>query len=383
MTNLSRIFSFSDYRGAAKNYLPRMLFDYIDGGSYNEVTVRRNASDLDEVRLKQRIMLDMSTVDTSVEILGQRLPMPLGLGPVGFSGMYARRGEAQAARAAAAAGLPFCLSTVGICSVEEVAQASGSPPWFQLYIVKDREVVKDLLLKAKQVGCPALVLTVDLQTPGARYRDWRSGMGKPQGVGGQIRQALDGITHPRWLWDVYLRGKPHNFGNLTGNGGQAMGFGQAWDWIRANFDQSVTWADMEFIRAHWDGPIIVKGIHEVSDARAAIAAGADGIVVSNHGGRQLDTVGSSIRALPLIADAVGGAATIFFDGGIRSGLDILKAMSLGANACLIGKAWAFALAAGGEQGVTRMLNSMHEELRAAMVMTGCNSFANMSNDLTA
>lgn len=361
---------FSDFRRLAQKRLPRLLFDYIDGGSYGEVTIRRNAADLDAVPLPQRVMRDMSEVDLGAEILGQRLAMPVILGPVGFAGMYARRGEVQAAKAARSAGIPFTLSTVSICSASEVSVGAGIPPWFQLYMVRDREMLVAMLQAVEALGSPVLVVTVDLPTPGTRYRDLRSGMGRMLGPIGKLRQVLDGVTHPGWLMDVYLGGRPHRFGNLAERSPDLATFAQAWGWIRQNFDPSVTWDDLGFLRRHWSGPIVVKGILDPDDARAAKAAGADALVVSNHGGRQLDGAASTAMALPRIAEALGGSLPLLVDGGVRSGLDILRFRSLGADAVMLGKAWAFALAAGGEMGVILMLQQMREELRTAMVLSG-------------
>jgi L-lactate dehydrogenase (cytochrome) len=367
---LERAASTEDYRTLAHQRLPRVLFDYIDGGSYAEVTLRRNLDDMEALAFRQRVMHDMSSLSLTTSLFGQSLAMPIILGPVGFAGMYARRGEVQAARAAAVAGVPFCLSTVGICSVEEVSR-TVVPPWFQLYMIKDRGYMRELLVRARRVGCPVLVFTVDLPTPGARYRDLRSGMMGQQGVTGRLRQALDGFMHPGWLWDVYLHGRPHSFGNVAAAMPRARNFADAWDWIRGNFDPSVTWKDVDFVRETWSGPIVVKGVLDAEDAREAARAGIDGIVVSNHGGRQLDGVRSSVAVLPEVVDAVGDKLNVLMDGGVRSGLDVLKALALGAKACMLGRAWALPLAAGGQAGFTRMLATMREELRVAMVLTGC------------
>lgn len=367
---LANAASTEDYRTLAKCRLPRVLFDYIDGGSYSETTLRRNTADLAALPLRQCVMRDMSRIDPRVTLFGEMLPLPLILGPVGFAGMYARRGEVQAARAAKTANLPFCLSTVGICSVEEVAAVGGSL-WFQLYMIKDRTFMRALLLRAWASGCRILVLTVDLPTPGTRYRDVRSGMAAKLDLHGSTRRAIDGLLHPRWLMDVYLRGRPHRFGNLAEALPNAHDFADAWAWIRANFDETVTWKALDFVREAWPGKVVVKGIMEVEDARLAAAAGVDGIVVSNHGGRQLDSVRSSIAVLPGIAEAVGDAVTVLADGGIRSGLDVLKVVASGAKAVLLGRAWAYALAAGGELAVIKMLCSMENELRTAMILAGC------------
>jgi L-lactate dehydrogenase (cytochrome) len=361
--------SFEDWRAAARRRLPRVLFDYIDGGSYAEHTLRRNAADLAAVELRQRVMRDVSAVSTGTTLLGQALSMPVLLAPVGLSGMYARRGEVQAARAAKAAGVPFCLSTVGICSVEEVAAGAGTPPWFQLYMIRDRGVMTALLDRAQALGSPALILTVDLPVPGARYRDARRGL-FGGGPATQIRQAWDGISHPAWLWDVQVCGRPHSFGNIASAASEAKGFADFWVWISRSFDPTLTWADLDWIRARWRGPVIVKGVLDPEDARAAARAGADAIVVSNHGGRQLDGATSSIAALPKVVDAVGSSLPVLMDGGVRSGLDVLKAVTLGARACLIGRPWAFALAAQGEAGVAALLERMRAELVTAMQLTG-------------
>jgi L-lactate dehydrogenase (cytochrome) len=364
--------SVADYRELAKRRLPKMFFEYIDGGSYAEVTLERNVADIEALALRQRVMRDMTQLDMSVEVLGQKMTMPIGLSPVGMAGMYARRGEVQAAKAAAVAGVPFCLSTVGVCSVEEVAE-SGTAPWFQLYMLKDRGYMRELLGRAKAAGCPVLVFTVDLPLPGARYRDIRSGFTGAPPVAGAINTAWQGVTHPEWLWDVWLNGRPHSLGSVSGAIPQGRSVTDFLSWIAKNFDRSVTWADLDFVRQHWDGPIVIKGVLDPEDARDAVRAGAQGLVVSNHGGRQLDGVRSSISALPAVVDAVGGDLEVFMDGGIRSGLDVLKALSLGAKACFIGRAWAYALGAGGRPMVAKMLGTLRAELATAMILTGCNS----------
>ena len=364
--------SVADYRELARRRLPKMFFEYIDGGSYAEVTLERNVADIEALALRQRVMRDMTQLDMSVEVLGQKMTMPIGLSPVGMAGMYARRGEVQAAKAAAVAGVPFCLSTVGVCSVEEVAE-SGKAPWFQLYMLKDRGYMRELLARAKAAGCPVLVFTVDLPLPGARYRDVRSGFTGATGVSGAMNTAWQGVTHPEWLWDVWLNGRPHSLGSVAGAIPQGRSVTDFLSWIAKNFDRSVTWKDLDFVREVWDGPIVIKGLLDPEDARDAVRAGAQGLVVSNHGGRQLDGVRSSISALPAIVDAVGNDLEVLMDGGIRSGLDVLKALSLGAKACFIGRAWAYALGAGGRPMVAKMLGTLRAELSTAMVLTGCNA----------
>jgi L-lactate dehydrogenase (cytochrome) len=380
MTSLRRAASISDFRELARRRLPKIFFEYIDGGSYDEATLRRNVGDMAGVSLRQRVMLDMTGLEMTVETLGQKMSMPVGLSPVGMSGMYARRGEVQGARAAAAAGIPFCLSTMGICSVEEVAR-TGVAPWFQLYVIKDRGYTRELMRRAKAAGSPVLLLTVDLPVPGARYRDVRSGFRGLKGFRAFLNETLDGLTHPRWLWDVWLHGRPHSLGSLVGALKDGQSTSDFLTWIANNFDRSITWKDLDWVRSEWDGPIVIKGILDPEDARAAVRAGSQGIVVSNHGGRQLDGVRSSISALPAIADAVGNDLEIYLDSGVRSGLDVLKALALGAKACFIGRAWAYALAAGGEPAVTRMLHTLRAELEVAMVLTGCKSVRKASREL--
>jgi L-lactate dehydrogenase (cytochrome) len=365
-----RAASVSDYRELARRRLPKIFFEYIDGGSYAEETLRRNVADLQALSLRQRVMRDMSELDMSVTSLGQSFAMPVGLGPVGMSGMFGRRGEAQAARAAAQAGVPFCLSTVGVCTIEEVAR-TGTAPWFQLYMLKDRGFMRDLIGGAKAAGCPVLVFTVDLPIPGARYRDVRSGFTGATGLSGALNTAWDGLTHPGWMWDVWARGRPHVLGSVAPAVATSQKVTDYLGWIAKNFDRSVTWADLDWVRQIWDGPIVIKGVLDPDDARDAVKAGAQGLVVSNHGGRQLDGVRSSISALPPIVDAVGGDLEVYMDGGIRSGLDVLKALACGARACFLGRAWAYALAAGGQPTIAKMLDTLKAELAVAMVLTGC------------
>lgn len=371
----------SDLREAARRRLPRLLFDYIDGGSYDEITLRRNIDDLKAIALRQRVMTDISTLSMATSLFGQTMSMPLALAPVGFAGMYARRGEVQAARAARAAGVPFCLSTLSICGLEEVVEDSGGPVWFQFYMLRDRGFCQSLIERAKAAGSPVLLLTVDLPVAGARYRDLRSGMSGPTGLKGACMRAWQGMTHPRWLWDVRLHGGPHRFGNIPPEVIGEGGVGAFAAWIKTNFDPTVTWKDLDWVRSYWDGPIVVKGLLDPADARAALAAGADGIVVSNHGGRQLDGVQSGIAALPRILDEVGGRVPVLMDGGIRSGLDVLRVLATGAQGCLVGKAWAYALGAGGRQGVNEMLATFKAELEVAMSLTGCTDLSKAGREL--
>ncbi len=371
----------ADYREAARRRLPRVLFDYIDGGSYAEETLAANVSDIQALKLRQRVLKDVSKLSLETELFGQKLSMPVVLSPVGLAGMYARRGEAQAARAAKAAGVPFTLSTVGVCTIDEIARAA-QPPWFQLYMMRDRGFMEHVLQVAAEGGCPVLVFTVDLAVPGARYRDTRNGMIATTAAQ-RFSQTLDGLAHPAWLWDVQLNGRPHTLGTVAGASQDLKRLMEFFGWIARNFDPAITWADLDWIRARWKGPIVIKGVLDVADAREAVRVGADGIVVSNHGGRQLDGAPSSIHALPPIAQAVGDKVSVLMDGGVRSGLDVLKAMACGAKACLIGRAWAWSLGARGEAGVAHMLQILRQELRVAMALTGCVDVNSASADLLA
>jgi L-lactate dehydrogenase (cytochrome) len=373
--------SVGDYREAARRRLPRVLFDYIDGGSYAEQTLAANIAEIQALKLRQRVLKDVSKLSTETTLFGQTLSMPVVLSPVGLAGMYARRGEAQAAKAARAAGVPFTLSTVGVCAAAEVA-AAAEPPWFQLYMVRDRGFMADVLARTAALGCPVLVFTVDLAVPGTRYRDQRNGM-LANTAAQRFSQALDGLAHPAWLWDVQLNGRPHTLGTVAEAAKDLKRLVEFMTWIGRNFDPSITWDDMTWVREHWKGPIVIKGVLDVADARQAAALGVDGIVVSNHGGRQLDGAPASIRALPPIAQSVGDRTAVLMDGGVRSGLDVLKAMASGARACLIGRAWAFALGARGEAGVAHMLQILRQELRVAMALTGCTDVNSANGDLLA
>ena len=360
-----------DYRLLAKQRLPRVMFDYIDGGSYAEATLRRNVADFETIALRQRVLRDVSTISLATELFGQQMAMPLALAPVGMAGMYARRGEVQAMKAARAAGLPMCLSTVSVCDLEEVVRDGGAPPWFQLYMIKDRGYMAALLQKAADLGSPVLVFTVDLPVPGARYRDYRTGLFGSAGPFTGLKRVWDGLTHPDWLVDVQLRGGPHSFGNLSAAIPDAKGIMEFWPWVTRNFDPTLTWQDLDWVRQHWKGPIVLKGVLDPDDAKQAVACGMDGLVVSNHGGRQLDGVLSGVAALPPIVEAVGDDLTVLMDGGIRSGLDVVKALALGAKGVLIGRAWAWALGARGEAGVAHMLSVIRQEMMMAMALTGC------------
>ena len=367
----------TDYRAAAQRKLPPFLFHYIDGGAYAEHTLRRNVADLADIALRQRVLRNMSELSLETRLFNETLSMPVALAPVGLTGMYARRGEVQAAKAAAAKGIPFTLSTVSVCPIEEVAPAIDRPMWFQLYVLKDRGFMKNALERAKAAGVTTLVFTVDMPVPGARYRDAHSGMSGPNAP---LRRMLQAITHPSWAWDVGLLGKPHDLGNISAYRGNPTGLADYIGWLGENFDPSISWKDLEWIREFWDGPMVIKGILDPQDAKDAVSFGADGIVVSNHGGRQLDGVMSSARAMPAIADAVKGDLAILADSGIRTGLDVVRMLALGADTVMLGRAFIYALAAAGEAGVSNLLDLFEKEMRVAMVLTGAKSISEISAD---
>lgn len=374
--------SYADFRRRAERRLPRFLFDYIDGGSGAEVTLRRNTADWEAVKLNQRVLVDASAMDCSVELLGERLALPLVLAPVGMGGMTARRGEVQAKRAADAAGIPFCLSTVGICPMEEVGQVSQTPFWFQLYMLKDRGIVQEILDRAWAQGVRTLVFTIDLAVLGTRYRDIRNGMAGGLGPWGRLRSgALDYALHPRWAVDVGLRGGPHGFGTIARYVNQSKNPRDYLHWTGTQFDSSVTWKDIEWLRGVWRGNLVLKGLLDVADAKQGVAVGADGMIVSNHGGRQLDGVASTAAMLPRIADAVGGETTLLVDGGIRTGQDLVRALALGAKAALIGRPWVLALAAGGEAALTRYLALVKQDMRTALGLSGAVNARNVGSQV--
>lgn len=372
------ISSSADYRAAAQKRLPPFLFHYIDGGAYAEQTLRRNVEDFASVALRQRVLKDMSQLDTSIELFGEKLSIPVALSPVGLTGMYARRGEVQAARAADAHGIPFTMSSVSVCPIEEVAPKLKRPMWFQLYVLKDRGFMKNALERAQAAGCTTLVFTVDMPVPGARYRDAHSGMSGPNA---ELRRYWQAVTRPGWAWDVGLMGRPHDLGNISAYLGKPTGLADYMGWLGANFDPSISWSDLEWIRDFWKGPMVIKGILDPEDAKDAVRFGADGLIVSNHGGRQLDGVLSSARALPAIADAVKGQIKILADSGIRNGLDVVRALALGADATMIGRAYIYALAAAGEAGVKHLLELLEKEMRVAMTLTSVSKVSQITGDL--
>ncbi|MDO4591647.1 MAG: FMN-dependent L-lactate dehydrogenase LldD [Comamonadaceae bacterium] len=372
------ISSTTDYRAAAQKRLPPFLFHYIDGGAYAEKTLASNVDDLASVALRQRVLKDMSQLDTSIELFGEKLSLPVALAPVGLTGMFARRGEVQAALAADQKGLPFTMSSVSVCPIEVVAPKLSRPMWFQLYVLKDRGFMKNALERAQAAGVSTLVFTVDMPVPGARYRDAHSGMSGPNAA---MRRYLQSITHPRWALDVGLQGRPHTLGNISTYLGKNVSLEDYMGYLGANFDPSISWKDLEWIRDFWKGPMLIKGILDADDARDAVRFGADGIIVSNHGGRQLDGVLSSARALPAIADAVKGQIKILADSGVRNGLDIVRMLALGADCTMIGRAFIYALAAEGGAGVSNLLNLLEKEMRVAMTLTSVKNVAEITGDL--
>jgi len=373
--------SVRDHRERARRTLPRQLFDYLDGGAYEESTLRANEDDLRAIRLRQRVLRDVADIRLSTTVLGREWTIPVALAPVGLAGMFAQRAEVRAARAAERFGVPFCESTVSICGIEEVAAATSTPPWFQLYVMRDRGYAESLLARAAAVGCDTLVLTVDLAVVGERYRDTRNGMTTSVGAAGKAVKAVDLVRHVRWLKEVGIGGKPLTFGNLEAAVPGAKRPEDFKAWVDAQFDPAVTWDDLAWVREHWSGKVVLKGILDADDARRAADEGVDAVVVSNHGGRQLDDTPSTIRALPAVAEAVGDRTEVLVDGGIRSGLDVVKALALGARACLVGRAWAWAVAGGGEAAVTQVLETMRKELHVAMALCGATDVGALTPDV--
>ncbi len=360
-----------DYRTLARKRLPHFLFEYIDGGAFSETTLRNNQLDMQQIALRQRVLRDISNVSTQISLFGQTFSMPLGLSPVGIAGLNARRGEVQAAQAAEEAGVPFCLSTVSACAIDEVRAGVQNPIWFQLYMIRDRGFLRDMLARAKAAGTNTLLFTVDMPVPATRYRDMRSGLSGGSLLQRKLTRIGQVLTKPRWAWDVGLWGRPHNLGNIAPILGENAGIDEFWSWLGNNFDPTVTWADIDRIRAEWDGNFIIKGILDADDAKQAANIGCDGLIVSNHGGRQLDGALSSIKALPRIADAVGDDLSLILDSGVRSGLDVVRALALGAKMVMIGRPWVYALAARQKRGVKEILEIFAKEMRVAMALSGC------------
>ena len=378
--------STADFRLLAQKRLPRQLFDYIDGGSYQEVTLKNNLLAFSSIKLRQRILRNVSDISLTSQLLGEDLAMPIVLAPIGLAGCYARRGEQQAQQAAEKANIPFCLSTVGICSIEELQQKAAESFWFQLYVIRDRSYALELLARAKKAGCKTLVLTVDLPILAERYRDIRNGLSASNPSTrfmGKFKRSIDIVSHPRWLWDVAIKGKPLTFGNLLTAVPDANSLDDFKGWVDSQFDPSMTWTDLAWIRDNWSGNLVIKGILDADDAKEAVKLGADAIVVSNHGGRQLDSASATLAVLPDIVKVVDKQCEIIIDGGIRSGLDVIKAIALGADACMLGRAWAYALAANGQQGVSQLLEIFQNEMQVAMALTGVTKIEELSKEIIA
>jgi L-lactate dehydrogenase (cytochrome) len=364
--------SIADLRALARARVPRAIFEYADRGSYDELTIARNRSDLQAIEFRQCVMRDLSNLSVASTMLGQAVTMPLAIAPTGLTGLFYGDGEIHGARAAQAFGIPFCLSTMSICSIEDVHQAVQQPFWFQLYLMRDRGFNQELITRARAAQCSALMLTVDLQVQGLRRRDPKNGLSIPPRL--TLANAIDIATKPAWALRVLL-GKRRTFGNLAGRMSASDNLGTLSEWIASQFDPSVTWRELDWIRSLWPGKLIIKGILDADDARTAAAMGVDAMVVSNHGGRQLDGAPSTISALPEIVDAVGGRSEVWFDGGVQSGQDMLRALALGARGCLIGKSFLYALAAMGGAGVTLALNILRKELEVTLALTGCTDIA--------
>jgi L-lactate dehydrogenase (cytochrome) len=378
MPSMKDITCIADLRALAQRRVPRAFFDYADAGSYAEETLRANRADLEKVKLRQRVLIDVDKRDLATTIVGQKVSLPLALAPIGICGMQHGDGEILAARAANEAGIPFCLSTMSICSIEDVAEATGKPFWFQLYVMRDRDFIKDLIARAKTAKCSALVLTVDLQILGQRHRDIKNGLTVPPEI--RIKNILDIATKPRWAWSV-LNGRRKTFGNLAGHVRGMENVNSLSTWTASQFDPTLSWKDVEWVRKLWPGKLILKGILDPDDARRAAKTGADAIIVSNHGGRQLDGTSSSIAMLPKVADAVGSQIEIMFDGGVRTGSDILRALALGAKSCMIGRAYVWGLGAGGQDGVAKTIDILRKELDVNMALCGVKNVRDIGRNI--
>ena len=377
---MKHITCIEDLRQLHKRRVPRAFFDYADRGSYTEDTLRANSEDLQQIKFRQRILVDVSKRDLSTTILGGPATMPLILAPVGLLGMQHGDGEIYACRAAQAAGIPFTQSTMSICSIEDIAASVDKPFWFQLYVMKDRGFIKALIERAIAAKCSALVVTVDLQVIGQRHQDIKNGMTVPPEW--SLSKLVDFATKPTWVSGV-LRGKRRTFGNLAGHLKVSEDITSLSTWINSQFDTSLNWKDLDWIRSIWPGKLVLKGILDVEDAELAAKTGAQAIVVSNHGGRQLDGAPSSIEVLPEIVDAVGSQMEIMFDGGIRTGMDVVRALALGAKSCMIGRAYAYGLGAGGQEGVAKAIDILAKEMLTTMGLCGVNRVDEIDDNLLA
>jgi L-lactate dehydrogenase (cytochrome) len=364
---MTAIACIEDLRKKAEKRVPRMFYDYADSGSWSESTYRANEDDLQAIKFRQRVAIDVSTRDTKMLMLGETTTMPVALAPTGLTGMQYADGEILAAKAAADFGVPFTLSTMSICSIEDVAAHSSTPFWFQLYVMRDRDFIRRLVDRAREAKCSALMITLDLQIMGQRHKDVRNGLSAPPKP--TLRNLMNLVQKPAWCLGM-LGTKRRQFGNIVGHVKGVKDMSSLADWTVSQFDASLSWDDVKEIRKQWDGKVIIKGVLDAEDARAAVNVGADAIVVSNHGGRQLDGALSAIKALPAIVDAVGDKAEVWMDGGIRSGQDVLRAIAMGAQGTLIGRAFLYGLGAGGQAGVTKALEIIHKELDLTMGLCG-------------
>jgi L-lactate dehydrogenase (cytochrome) len=369
-----------DLRARARRNVPKMFFDYADAGSYNEETLRANRSDMERIKLRQRVLVNVDERSTATNILGEPVPLPLALGPIGLGGMMHGDGEILACRAAQEAGIPYTLSTMSINSIEDVAAAVKKPFWFQLYVMRDRGFIKELIQRAAAAKCSALMLTVDLQVLGQRHNDVRNGLTVPPEI--KLKNIIDIATKPAWAFSI-LMGRRHTFGNLAGHVKDSKDINSLAAWTANQFDPTLSWKDVEWVKSLWPGKLILKGILDVDDAKIAVTTGADAISVSNHGGRQLDGAPSAISALPRVADAVGSEIEVMFDSGVRTGADMMRALALGARSCIVGRPYIYGLGAGGQAGVARAIEILHKELDVTMALCGVKSVAEINRDVLA
>jgi L-lactate dehydrogenase (cytochrome) len=372
--------SIEDLRERARRRVPKMFFDYAEAGSYNQETLRANRADFEKIKLRQRILVNVDKRDTATTILGEKAALPLALAPIGLGGMMHGDGEIAACRAAQAAGIPYTLSTMSICSIEDVAGAVDKPFWFQLYVMRDRGFIRELIQRAAAAKCSALMLTVDLQVLGQRHCDVRNGLTVPPEI--KLRNVIDIATKPAWALSI-LKGKRKTFGNLSGHVKDMTNINSLAAWTASQFDPTLSWKDVEWVKSLWPGKLILKGILDADDAKIAVTTGADAISVSNHGGRQLDGAPSAITALPRIADAVGAEIEVMFDSGVRTGADIVRALALGARSCIVGRSYIYGLGAGGQAGVARAIEILGKELDVTMALCGINSLAEIDRDVIA
>jgi L-lactate dehydrogenase (cytochrome) len=367
-----------DLRVLAEKRVPRMFYDYADSGSWTESTYRANESDFQKIKLRQRVAVNMENRSTATTMVGQEAKMPVCIAPVGLCGMQSADGEIKAAKAAEKFGIPFTLSTMSICSIEDIAQNTSAPFWFQLYMMRDRDAMKKMIERARAARCSALVLTLDLQVIGQRHKDLKNGLTAPPRP--TLANIVNLMTKPRWCLGM-AGTRRHTFGNLVGHVKAVTNMNSLASWTNEQFDPTLSWDDVQWVKEQWGGKLILKGIQDLEDAHLAVASGADALVVSNHGGRQLDGAPSSISALPEIAQAVGDKIEVWMDGGIRSGQDVLKAWALGARGTMIGRAMVYGLGAMGEAGVTKALQIIHKELDITMAFCGHTNIQNVGTNI--